>query len=199
MTTQPPEQNPSNVWRTQETEMTAMSVAEVRLKAQEVMKKSRWDLVARSAFAVIAAIFCGGVFWKSNSFVGWISGFVMLMLLAGVAKGVRFYRWNSSQLSPDISSGTARTSCLAFYRSELQRRLAIARQPAWQLLAALLIIAWLTRRAPMRSGMDALHIVQLLVLLAAAAVIILLAVRKLDARRIQEDIDALTLFEQEEE
>jgi len=199
MTTQPPEQTPSNIWRAQETGLTPMSVAEVRLKAQQVMKKTRWDLVARSTFAVIAAIFCGGVFWKSNSLVGWISGFVMLMLLAGLAKGDHFYRWKSRQLSPDISSDTAKTSCLAFYRSELERRLAIARQPAWQLLTALLIIAWLTRRAPMRTGMEVLQIVQFLVLLAAAAVVVLLAVGKLDARRIQEDIHALDVMDQEEQ
>jgi hypothetical protein len=47
--------------------------------------------------------------------------------------------------------------------------------------------------------MDVLHIVQPLVLIAAAAVIVLLVLRKLDARRIQEDIDALDLFEEDEQ
>jgi len=97
-----------------------------------------------------------------------------------------------------ISSETARTTCLAFYRDEQERRLAIARQPAWQLLTALVIIAWLTRSAPMRTGMDVLHIVQLLVLLAAADVV-LLAMRKLEARRIQQDIHALDAVELEEQ
>lgn len=199
MTMQPPGQDPSNIWRNQETGMTPLSIAEVRLKAQSFMDRTRRDLFVRSAFAVIAATFCGIVFWKSSSAVGWISGIVMLMLLANTARSVHFHRWKSRQFSPDISSNAARTSCLEFYRNELERQREIARQPAWQLLTALLVIAWLARRNPMRSGMDVLHIVQPLVLIAAAAVIVLLVLRKLDARRIQEDIDALDLFEEDEQ
>jgi len=51
----------------------------------------------------------------------------------------------------------------------------------------------------MRTGMDVLHIVQLLVLLAAAADVVLLAMRKLEARRIQQDIHALDAVELEEQ
>ena len=102
--------------------MTPLSIAEVRLKAQSLMSKTRRDLFVRSAFAVIAAIFCGIVFWKSSSAVGWISGIVMLMLLANTARSVHLQRWKSRQLSPDISSNAARTPCLEFYRSELERQ-----------------------------------------------------------------------------
>ena len=199
MTSLPPEQEPGAIWQNQETEMPALSITEVRLKAQRYMRKARRDLVARSAFAILAAVFCAIVFWKSNSAAGWISGIVMLMLLANMARSIHAQRWKSRQLSPDISSGMAQMPCLAFYRTELERQREFARQPAWQLLTTLLVIAWLTRRAPMRFGMDALRYVQPLVLIAAAVVVILLALRKLDSRRIQKDLDALDTFEEEQE
>jgi hypothetical protein len=123
----------------------------------------------------------------------------MLMLLANTARSIHIQRWKSRQMSPDISSGIAQMSCLEFYRAELERQREIARQPAWQLLTTLLVIAWLIRRAPMRFGMDVLRYVQPLVLIAAAVVVALLAIRKLDARRIQKDLDALDSFEKEQE
>jgi hypothetical protein len=79
---------------------------------------------------------------------------------------------------------------------ELERRRQIAMQPTWQLAAALLIIAWLTRRS-LYSGNDALRGLLPVVLLAAAGLIVWMAVRKFQARHIQDDLDALNRFEQQ--
>ena len=72
-----------------------------------------------------------------------------------------------------------------------------ARLPAWQLATILLIIAWMTRDSLMRSGTDPFRIVLPYVLLAAAGMIVLVAVRKFQARRVQDDIEALDNFEDE--
>jgi hypothetical protein len=69
-------------------------------------------------------------------------------------------------------------------------------QPAWQLAAALLIIAWLSRRS-LYSGHDALRVLLPAVLLAAAGLIVWMAVRKFQARHVQNDLDALNRFEKE--
>jgi hypothetical protein len=123
----------------------------------------------------------------------------MAMLLTSTVRNLYFSYRRSKSTWPGVNVGpnTALTSCLEFYRSELERLQEIARQPAWHLGAALLIIAWLTRNALMRTGTDPLRIVLPFVLLAAAGLIVLLAVRKFEVRRVQEEIDALDRFEEE--
>ncbi len=120
----------------------------------------------------------------------------MVMLLASTARNLYvFYR--RSHAAPARSGTSASWStCLEFYRTELERQRQIAMQPAWQLAAALLIIAWLTRRS-LYSGHDALRVLLPAVLLAAAGLIVWMAVRKFQARHVQDDLDALTRFEQE--
>jgi hypothetical protein len=89
------------------------------------------------------------------------------------------------------------TSCLDFYRSELERNREYARQPTWQLVTVMAIIVWMTRDALVRNSTDPFRVLLPYVLLAAAGMIVLMAVRKLQARRIQDDMDALDVFEDE--
>src|SRR6185436_12586491 len=90
-----------------------------------------------------------------------VAGLVMAMLLMSTAWSLlRAFRnargdW-SSMLS---SSNAAMSSCLEFYRSELERQREYARQPAWQLVTVLLIIAWMTRDALMRNSSDPFRVV----------------------------------------
>ena len=173
-----------------------MSAQQMSLKTQEFLRKTHRDLIARSAFSVIAAAFCGIVFMSTRMSIGLIAGVVMVMLLASTARNLYvFYR--RSHAAPALSGTSASwSSCLEFYRTELERQRQIAMQPAWQLAAALLIIAWLTRRS-LHSGHDALRVLLPVVLLAAAGLIVWMTVRKFQARHVQDDLDALNRFEQE--
>jgi hypothetical protein len=191
-----PETDLQALWQNLETETTTMSAQQMSLKTQEFLRKTRRDLIARSAFAVIAAAFCGIVLVSTRMSIGLIAGVVMVMLLASAARNLYvFYR--HSHAAPTLSGTSASwSSCLEFYRTELERQRQIAMQPAWQLAAALLIIAWLTRRS-LYSGNDALRVLLPVVLLAASGLIVWMAVRKFQARHVQDDLDALNRFEQE--
>jgi hypothetical protein len=187
-----------NVWQGQETEKITMSIEEARLKTQKFIRRNRIDLTARSVFEIIAAFFCGIVFLNSRvNSTRVIAGLVMAMLVTSTIRNLYFSLRKPGGLSPEASSSTALTSCVEFYRIELERQRQIARQPLWQLVAALLIIAYLIQRPLLRPNMNLLHVMLPVVLLTAAGLIVLLAVRKFDARRIQDEIDALNMFENE--
>jgi hypothetical protein len=200
MTSQPPNRDPRKIWQNQKTETTTMSVEEVRRKAEKFRNRNRRDLIARSAFAVIAAVFCGYVFFNARiTSVGAIAGLVMAMLLTSTVRNLFLSRRRHINRTPDDTGpNTALSSCVEFYRNELERQLEIARQPAWQLAIALLIIGWLTRNAWVRTSADPLRIVLLGVLFAAAGLTILLALRRFGARGVQDEIDALERLEGEE-
>ena len=171
-----------------------MSLQQIRVKAQESIRQSRRDLFARSAFALVAAVFCGIVFMSARLNVAIIAGFVMVMLFVTAGRDVyMFYRRSLGSLS---GPGVSWSSCVAFYRTELERQRELAIQPAWQFAVALLIIVWLSRRT-VYTGHGFLGVLLPAVLLAAAGLIIWMVVRKIQARRVQEDIDSLNLFERE--
>ena len=187
MSSRVPETDLRNLWQNMETESATVSLEQMRLKAQRFMKKNRHDLIARSAFAVVAAAFCGIVIFSVRAAsIAAVAGLVMAMLLADTVRRLYIY----------YRAGEPWSSCLEFYRSELERQRQVAIQPAWQLAAALLIIAWLSRRSVMR-GPDSLRIMLPVVLIAAAGLIVLMVIRKLGTRRIQTEIDALNKFEEE--
>jgi hypothetical protein len=89
------------------------------------------------------------------------------------------------------------TSCVEFYRRELQRQQAFASIPVWQLIAALIVIAWLAPSALRQHGSGLIRFFFPAVLAAATGLILLMAVRKFQARSIQTDLEALNDFENE--
>jgi hypothetical protein len=191
MSLQPPRRDLGDIWRNQETEKTTMSIEEVRIKAQKLLTRSRRDLFAISAFAVLAAVFCGFVLiYARLTPARIIGGVVMAMLLANTIRNLYLSRRRNI-------AATAWATCLEFYRNELERQREIGRLPIWQLVTALLIIGWLTRNALMRTGSDVLRAILPFVLIAAACLIVLLAIRKFGARHVQDELDALDAFSEE--
>jgi hypothetical protein len=200
MSSKPHEPDFKNIWQNQETEKVIMSVEEVRLNARKYLRKKKRDLIARSAFVVLAAASIGIFLMKARfTSLRFVAGLVMATLLTSTVWNLlRVYRssgspWSSNRSAPNA----AMTSCIEFYRSELERYLAYAGLPAWQLVTVLLIIAWMTRDALMRNSTDPFRLMLPYVLFAAAGLIMLVAVRKFQARRIQDDIDALEVLEDE--
>jgi hypothetical protein len=198
MKTLPPD--PKEVWQNQHTEKSTMSIEEVRLKADILSRKTRRDTAAAFAFDLVAIVFCGTVIVTARLLPArMIAALVMVMMLVSLCRNLYFSYRKHGSFSPALSRGpdTAVSTCLEFYRSELERQTQIMKQPAWQLAVAFLVIVWLLRSALVRISGDPLRIVIPVVLLAAAGVLGLLTIRKIEARRVQEEIDALRRFEEE--
>ena len=200
MSLQPPEPDLKNIWQNQEMEKATMSIEEVRLKAQKIFYRRRRDLIARSVFVLLSAVFCG-IFLATARMtpVRELAGFVMAILLASTIRNLylSYVRSDGGLSTVGGSPNTALTSCLEFYRGELERQREFARLPSWQLVTVLVIIVFLIRDALMRIGTDTHRFVLPFVLIAAAGLIVLTAVRKFEARRVQDDINALDTFEDE--
>jgi hypothetical protein len=192
-----PETDLRNLWQKLETEETTVSAEQLHLKALGVLRKNRRDLIARLVFALLASAFCGLA--VMNARLTSVRGFaaaVMAMLLASAGRNLyRSYGGNRRKSPPD--AGAPWASCLEFYRSELEKQRTFAAFPVWQLLAALLTVAWLTPGALRRDSADPLGMILPAVLLAATGLIVLMAVRKFQARHIEADLEALSYFEDE--
>lgn len=199
MSSNPQEPDLKNIWRNQETEKTIMSVEEVRVKAGKFLRRKRLDLIARTAFVIFAAVSCGLFLMNARiTPLRIVAGLVMAVLLTSTVWNLlrTFLRSGKNGSSAGAISNAAMTSCREFYRNELERYREYSRLPSWQLATILLIIAWMIREPLMRST-DSFRAVLPYVLLAAAGMIVLVAVRKVQARRIQDEIEALDVFEAE--
>ncbi len=165
-----------------------MSVEEVRLNARQFLRRKQRDLIARSAFVILAAVSFGIFLMNARiTSLRFVAGLVMAVLLTStVWSMIRAYRRSRGTGIGPAGPNAAMTSCLEFYRSELERHREYARQPAWQLVTVLVIIAWMTRDALMRNSSDPFRVVLPYVLIAAAGMIVLVAVRKIQARRVQD-------------
>jgi hypothetical protein len=200
VSSKPDEPDLKNIWQNQETEKAIMSVEEVRLKAREFLQRKLRDLIARFAFVMLAGVSCGIFLMNARiTSLRFVAGLVTAMLLTSAAVTLLRAYQRTRRTWPSVIAGpnAATNSCLEFYRSELERNREYARQPAWQLVTVLVIIAWMTRDALLRNSTDPFRIVLPYVLLAAAGMVVLVAVRKVQARRVQDDIDALDVFEEE--
>src|SRR5262245_42861361 len=197
MSPRDPETDLRQLWQNFQTERTPVSAEQIHRSAQRFLRKNRRDLIARVAFVLISAAFCGMVFVNTRlASVRIVAGLVTAMLLVSAVR--RVYRAvKSATPASGPRSSTPWSACLEFYRSELEKQRALATVPAWQLLVAMLVIGWLARNILTRSIADPMEILMHVVLLAAAGLIVLMAIRKLQGRRIQADIDALNMFETE--
>ena len=195
MSSNPHEPDIRKIWQNQEMEKAVMSIEEVRLNARKYLRRKQLDLIARSAFVMLAAGSCGLFLMNARiTSLRFVAGLVMaILLISTVWHLLKTYM----QSGTTISSNAAITSCIEFYRSELERYREYARLPMWQLATVLLIIAWMTRDSLMRGSTDPFRIVLPYVLIAAAGMIVLVAVRKIQSRQVQSEIEALDVFEGE--
>ena len=195
MSSRGPETDLRGLWQGVETERTAVTVEQIQLRAQELLRKDRRDTIARFVFALLASAFCGLVVMNSRlTGVRIVAVLLMAMLLLSTARRL-FHAYRAGAERPAV--GSPWSSCMEFYRSELEKQRSFAELPVWQMVAALLAITWLTSSTLRRSNSDPTRAILLVVLFAAAGLIVLMAVRKFQARRIQGDIKALDQFERE--
>lgn len=179
------------LWQSLEADVTSVSVEHIRKAGMKIQKKNRRDRTARLVFAGVASAFCGFVVATARyTSVRVVAALVTVMVLGTAIRNV-YLAYVGRGAGPW-------SSCVEFYRKELERQRAFTALPAWQIVAALLIIAWLTPGAVSRNSADPLAIALPVVLFAAAAFVVLMAVRKFQARHVHLDLEALNSFAIEE-
>jgi hypothetical protein len=182
-----PESDLPALWQNLEAEVTTVSIEQIQQEAMKFQEKNRRDRIARLVFAVVASAFCGFVVTTARyTSVRVVAALVTVMVLGTAIRSVHL-AFRGRAAGPW-------SSCVEFYRSELERQRAFAALPAWQIVAALSVIAWLTPGALSRNSADPLAIVLPAVLLAAAAFVLLMAVRKFQARHVHAALEALNSF-----
>ena len=164
-----------------------MSIDELQLRAKKLHNRGRRDLIMRWSFAAVASVFCAYVMWSGRSLATRvIAGLVLAILLI---QTIRSLYWFVRVTEPDA----ARSSFVDFYRKELMRQQQLAQQPVWQTIPVLFVIGWLMRSSVVR--VNSLRPVLIVTLIAAAGLTIMLIAKRLEARRIQKEIDVLDQIE----
>jgi hypothetical protein len=153
-------------------------------------------MIGRLVFALIASAYCGSVVVMAReTTVRIVAVVITVMFLTGAIRRL-YLSYREDVPVPSGGAATPWNASIDFYRRELEKQRAFASTPAWQIVTAFLIIAWLIAGLPVnRAG--PLERVLPAVLVAAAGLLALLVARRFRVRRIQEELDALNSLEQE--
>ena len=200
MSSNPHEPDFKNIWQNQETEKAIMSVEEVRLNARKYMRRNQRDIIASSVFAVLTAVWCGTILMNARiTPLRLVAGLVMaVMVTSTVWRLLQVYRRSRGKWSSVIAGpNAAMTSCLEFYRGELERQREYARYPSSYLVIVFVVLVWIMRLALMQRRPDLYRMVLPYILILAMGMIVLMALRKFQSRRVHDDLDALDVFEKE--
>jgi hypothetical protein len=200
LSSKPHEPDLKNIWQNQEMEKSVMSVEEVRLNARKYMRRNQRDLIASSVFAIVTAVWCGTFLMNARmNSLRLVAGLVVAVLVTStVWRLLRVYRGSRGKWSSVIAgSEPAMTSCLEFYRGELERQRESARYPSAYLVIVFVVLVWLMRQALMQNRPDLYRMVLPYILILAMGMIVLMVLRKVQSRRVHNDLAALDDFEKE--
>jgi hypothetical protein len=117
MTDPPVEDEIRTLWQNQSLELAKMSVEEIRRRAQRLQRKNRREVLLFCAFALLFVLFFGRSLASTHETLPRIG----LALL--IAWALYFPYQAHKRIWPRSSAAeAASTTCLEFYRRELQRR-----------------------------------------------------------------------------
>lgn len=195
MGNEPPTNDPMNIWQSQPTEPSKMTLEEIRRKAQELQTKTRREFLANAAMSLALIAFCAWSFAKSNSGVQ-RTGFALAIAWSVIAQHPGYRRMRSATLAGDA----ALASSLEFYRRELERRRDQFRQP-WRWFLGPILIAIGSFLLPAVMGVirnpDLFpNMVPFLVLFSVWIAIFFTKTNR-EVRRLQREIDELNALERE--
>ena len=141
MSSHTPESDPRELWQHLETEGTTMPAEQIRLRAMQSLEKNRRDMIARFAFVALATAFCVVALTNAKfTSVRALAALTMALVLINAIRSL--YR-----------AYTPWSSCVEFYRRELERQQAFVALPTWQMVAALFVIAWLAPSSLRQTGL----------------------------------------------
>jgi hypothetical protein len=192
-----PMNDPRNIWKNQTTEAFKMSADQLRRKAQQRQKKSRFEAVYSIILGLIIFVFFARGFARVHEVIPRM-GFGLLSL-CGIYFAYRACRWIwQRQPAPDATLNTT----LQSYRSELEKRRDYARH-VWRragltfvfLGMAMVIVPGLIK------SLDAPRLLLLnfgpFFVLLAIWLVIFFPMMKRQQRKLQQEIEELRVFERE--
>lgn len=191
-----PINNPQNVWQHQPTEAYKMSVNELRHKAQQRHSRARFEALFQITIGLVLSAFFAWSFARAHQ--GFPRFGLGVLSLWGLFAAWQAYRWIwPDKLRPDETVNTS----LQFYRNELEKRrdysIHIWRRAGltFCFLGLALIVVPEVIRA-IAAPRLLLNVMPVLVL-ATIWVAVFIPRRKRNLRKLQQEIDGLRLFGQE--
>ena len=189
-----PIKDPQTIWQGQPTEPFKMSAYALRLKMHERQSRGRLEASVSVVVGLVCCAFFLWTFTKAHSELarmGWL-----LLSLWGIYAAYYACRWMWPQ---DVPENAPITTCLAFYRKELEKRRDDLRHRWWRsglpflLLGMAMVIAGTGgQTAPTNPLINA---IPLLLVLAVWVVAFFAMKKKLGREDIQKKIEELRAFE----
>jgi hypothetical protein len=191
-----PIEDPQKIWQSQPTEPLKMSATELRYRALQRQSKARLEARASAIIGLVLSVFFAWTFTIAHTMLarmGW-----GLLSAWGIYAAYHAYKWVWPQtLAQDAPTST----CLEFYRRELERRRDYVRRRWWRsglpfslLGVAMVIVGTGAQNAQPHPLLKALPF---FLLLATWAVAFFFMRKKLGRENIQQEIEELREFETE--
>jgi hypothetical protein len=201
--------DPKSIWQNQPTEAFKMSADQLRLRAQELQRKTRFEVLRGLVIGVVLCIILGREFFTAPqeivarwglgplSFWSIRIGFAVLCLWSLYAP-YKEYQWLwPARLASDANLNTT----LQVYRSGLENRLRTRQGFAWRLAKyaflgmALVMVPVLIKVIALANPRLLLDVVPFVVLAMAWA--IMFYMRHRSRQQLQQEIEQLRAFEKE--
>jgi hypothetical protein len=207
MSNELPVSDPKSIWQNQPTEALRMSADQLRLRAQKLQRKTRFEVLRTTVIGIALCGFFGLAIANAHQIVArWGLGPLSLWSIR-IGYGVlsvwclyapyQEYKWFwPRRLAPDAALSTT----LQAYRTGLEKRLRSRQQFAWGLakyafVGAALVIAPMLIKALVVDPRLLANLAPLFALIAAWwAVVFTMSRRQL---KLQQEIEALRAFERE--
>jgi hypothetical protein len=191
-----PMNDPRGLWQNQQTEPLKMSANELRTRAQQRQSKARFEAQLSIVIGLACSVFFAWTFTRAHEALarmGW-----GLLSLWGFYAAFHAYKWIRPQ---NLPRDAPISTCLEFYRSELERRRAYLRHRWWRsglpfcILGMVMVIVGTGARQV--SPHPWLNAIPFLGLLAVWAVAFPFVKKKLGQENLQQEIEELRAFEME--
>lgn len=165
-----------------------MSAAEVRAKAQKLEAEIRRDTLI--GFVIASAVTLAGLIALATLRQAEPTRVIIAMVVIVVWVGA----WRTTVRNKSRLAEANTSTCLEFYRSELQRRRDYFARPPWFLLFNILLAVVLFLAAARRFNPSAGNLLPYPLALVVLTLVVL-PLRKRESRKFQRELDALEGFE----
>jgi uncharacterized membrane protein YfcA len=187
---------PQKIWQGQPTEPLKMSSSELRHRALKRQSRARFEAGVSMIIGVVLCVFFAWTFTRAHTVLarmGW-----GLLSLWGINAAYHAYKWIWPR---NLAQDAAISTCLEFYRRELERRRDYLRYRWWRLGLPFVLLGMamviVGTGAQNASPHPLLNTLPFFVVLAIWAVAFFALKKKLGAENLQQEIEELRAFERE--
>ena len=183
--------DPRDTWRDLNTKGGTVSAAEVRAKAQKLEAEIRRDTLIGFVFAsamTLAGLIALATLRQAEPIARIIIGLVVILIWFGA--------WRTTLRNKSRVVEANASTCLEFYRSELQRRRDYFARPPWFLLFNILLAVVLFLAVARQFNPTAGDLLPYPLALVGL-LLVFLPLWKREARRFQRELDELERFREE--